>query len=80
MHSDTGQLAVLAELGTAVWSNRHHHVTVGAGHDEIRAVRAAAAARSRGMSYADIASAMHLSAADITAWLGPENQNRSEET
>ncbi|OKH73695.1 hypothetical protein EB73_06665 [Mycobacterium sp. SWH-M3] len=68
--------ASLSELGRTVWANRHHHITIGrAGHDEVRAARAAAAAHRRGMTYKQIADAMHLKTSDISAWLGPEANN-----
>jgi hypothetical protein len=78
MNSDAEQPAALAELGTTVWANRHHHITHGrAGHDEIRAARAAAAAHRRGMTYAEISTAMRLTSDDITCWLGPERAQQS---
>lgn len=49
-------------------AHRHHGITVGVAHYEVRAARAAAAAHSR-MSHEDIASATGLSVADIRACL-----------
>ena len=64
----------LSQLGATVWANRHHGITHGrAGHDEVRAARVAAAAYRRGMTYTEIANAMHLTVEDIRSWLGPEN-------
>ena len=62
-------LAALAEIAGPVIAHRHHGITVGVAHYEVRAARAAAAAHRRGMSHEDIASAMGLSVADIRAWL-----------
>jgi len=45
--------------------------------DEMRAARSAAAAYRRGMTYAEIAAAMHLTADDISSWLGPEGAEQS---
>ena len=73
MKSDEAQLSALSALGGAVAANRHHGIGPGAAHDEARAARAAAAARGRGMTYAEIAAAMHLTAEDIRSWLGQEN-------
>jgi hypothetical protein len=42
-----------------------------------RAARAAAAAYRRGMTYAKIAAAMHLTADDVSSWLGPEGAEQS---
>jgi hypothetical protein len=72
MKSDAGQLAALSLLGGAVLANRNHRITGGrADHDEVRAARVAAAARRRGMTYSEIADAMHLMVEDIHSWLGP---------
>jgi hypothetical protein len=37
----------------------------------VRAARAAAAAHDRGITYEDIAAAMHLGTAEIRSWLSP---------
>ena len=52
-----------------VIAHRHHRITVGVAHYEVRAARAAAAVHRRGMTHEDIASAMGLSVADMRAWL-----------
>ena len=52
-----------------VIAHRHHRITAGVAHYEVRAARAAAAAHRRGMTHEDIASAMGLSVADMRAWL-----------
>jgi len=52
-----------------VITHRHHRITLGEAHYEVRAARAAAATHRRGMTHKDIASAMGLSVADIRARL-----------
>ena len=65
--SSDPHLAALAEIAGPVIAHRHHGITVGVAHYEVRAARAAAAAHSR-MSHEDIASAMGLSGiADISS-------------
>jgi hypothetical protein len=62
-------LAALAEIAGPVIAHRHHGITVGVAHYEVRAARSTAAAHRRGMSHEDTASAMGLSVADIRACL-----------
>lgn len=70
---DAGLLASLRELGATVWSNRHHNISRGTAHDEVRAARAAQIARRSGMDDPTIAAAMGLSVDDVRLWLGPSS-------
>ena len=58
-------LAALSELAGPVIAHRHHGITAGVAHYEVRAARAAGAAHRRGMSHQDIAAAIGLPVADI---------------
>lgn len=69
--SSAHQLAVLAELGGTVKASRGHRIMPGrAKHNEVRAARAASWGRDRGMTDAEIATAMRLPVEDIESWLG----------
>jgi hypothetical protein len=69
----SAQIGVLSALGSTVRVNRDHGITSGpAGHDLIRAARAASVACRGGMSHEQIAGAMGLGIAEVSSWLEPE--------
>jgi len=70
---DAELLASLRELGATVCSNRHHKISHGTAHDEVRAARTARIARRSGMDDPAIAAAMGLLVDDIRLWLGPSS-------